>query len=212
MTLRTNLANLVSSLPELKAERDRGPVQNDMYEAIDDWCHLGQRAVAGDTRVNYPARARGELLLLEKLPQNRVGEGDEDREKYASLLNDAEEMIHEIAHIPIPEDGHLGVLRVIREHFAFLFSDHGFTIIDEQPTGMRLSSGTVVLELGWATQSSLSFSSAQSDERCYWIEDKQPGDRTYPIPAQLQLLTSNHGSPSTRIQRPVHSVSYPNRA
>jgi hypothetical protein len=39
----------------------------------------------------------------------------------------------------------------------------------------------------------------------------QVTDRTYPIRAQLQLHTSNRGSPSTLMQRPVRSVSHPNR-
>jgi hypothetical protein len=41
-------------------------------------------------------------------------------------------------------------------------------------------------------------------------DDNQVTDRTYPIPAQQQLHTSN-GSPSTLIQRPVRFVSHPNR-
>ena len=49
-----------------------------------------------------------------------------------------------------------------------------------------------------------------ANEHSALVRDNQVTDRTYPIPAQQQLHTSN-GSPSTLIQRPVRFVSHPNR-
>jgi hypothetical protein len=65
--LEDNLAALESSVSQLKAERNIGPLQNDIYEAIDDLCRLGQRVIAKDMRVDYPRRAQGDLALLQKL-------------------------------------------------------------------------------------------------------------------------------------------------
>ena len=66
MRLAGNLAFLGSAVLELKADRDSGPLRNNVYEEIEDMCILGRRAVARDTRVNYPARAESELMLLQK--------------------------------------------------------------------------------------------------------------------------------------------------
>src|SRR6185437_2314099 len=154
MTLADNLAFLESSVSELKAERNAGPLQNDVYEAVDDLCHLGHRALARDTRVNYPIRAKSELMLFQKLRDCVSVGAEKDRERYQSLLDRAEMLIRQIAELPIPADGHLGVLRAIRSHLDFLFGQYGFTVVDEQPTSMRVTRGAVVLELGWATLSS----------------------------------------------------------
>jgi hypothetical protein len=194
MTLTDNLGILESSLSDLKAERDKSPIQNDLYEAVDYWCSLGQRAVARDTRVNYPARAGGELQLLEKLRDMLHAKHENDWVRYKSLLERAEEFLREIACIPLPTDGHLGVLRFIRSYFDFLFNEYGFTVADEQPTQMRLASGEVTIELGWATQSSLSFTLNKTEARHFWIEDVLYlyGDERYrSIPQAIQLNTES---------------------
>jgi hypothetical protein len=79
MTLEDNLAALESSVSNLKAERNIGPLQNDIYEAIDDLCHLGHRVIAKDTRVNYPRRAQSDLALLQKLRDIVSARAEEDR-------------------------------------------------------------------------------------------------------------------------------------
>jgi len=171
MTLADNLAVLQSSVPRLQAERNKGPLQNDAFEAVDDLCHLGHRAVASDTRINYPARAESDLALFRKLRSILCGKSDKDRDRYQALLDLAVEFLSQIAQIPLPADGHLGVLRVIRSHFGFLFEQYGFTACDEQPTGMSLKSGHVFLELEWATASSLSFALTKDNVRHFWLED-----------------------------------------
>ena len=190
MTLAVNLAFLESAVLELKAERDGGPLQNDVYEEIEDMCILGRRAVARDTRVNYPARAESELMLLQKV-RARVHAGNEnDRERYLTLVDRAEEMVRQIAQVPIPPDGHLGVLRLARSHFDFLFDEYGFTIADQQPTGLVLTRGDVVIEVGCATHSSQSFSIRRGDLGDFWIEDLlylNQDQRSESVPQHLEL-------------------------
>jgi hypothetical protein len=152
MRLAGNLAFLESAVLELKADSDSGPLRNNVYEEIEDMCILGRRAVARDTRVNYPARAESELMLLQNVRASVLAGNENDRERYVALLDHAEEMVRLIARVPIPPDGQLGVLRLTRSHFDFLFDEHGFTIADQQPTGLVLTRGDVVIEVGCATQ------------------------------------------------------------
>jgi hypothetical protein len=190
MTLAGNLAFLESAVLELKADRDSGPLQNDVYEEIEDVCILGRRAVARDTRINYPARAESELMLLQKVRASILTRNENNRERYVNLLNHAEEMIRQIAQIPIPPDGHLGVLRLARSHFDFLFNEFGFTIADQQPTGLVLTRGDVVIEVRCAAQSSLSFSIRRGDLGDFWIEDLlyMNHDRRFEsVPQHLEL-------------------------
>ena len=191
MALVNNFAVLESSLSELKAERQDGPLQNDVYEAVDDLCHLCRRAVAGDTHVNYPARVTSDLALFQQLRDVVNSQPEQQRGRYLVLLDRAEIILREIAQIPLPPDGHLGVLRSIRHHFGFLFSQYGFGLVDEKPTGMRLRSGAVIVELGWATTSSLSFCLSR-DNRNYWVEDLLylAGDGRYQsVPQRIELNT-----------------------
>lgn len=191
MTIADSLAVLESCLPDLKARRTTGPFENDIYEAIDYWCHLGQRALRNDTRVNYPVRAQYESLLLRKLLGTLSARSKQDERQYLPLLERAEEMIRQIEQVPVPPEGHLGVLRTIRNQFAFLFDVYGFKVADEQPSGVRLSSGAVNIEIGWATQSSLSFSLG-GDGRHFWVEDLLflHGDgRWRSVPQSIDLST-----------------------
>ena len=192
MALENDLAVLESSLPELKAERQDGPLQNDVYEAVDDLCHLGHRAVAGDTRVNYPARVESDLALFQRLRDVVNSRFEEKRERYVFLLDRSEAMLREIAQIPLPPDGHLGVLKSIRHHFGFLFRQYGFGVMEEEPTGMRLRSGIVIVDVSWAVSSSLSFCLSR-DDRNYWIEDLLylGGDKRYQsVPQRIELNTA----------------------
>ena len=188
--LEDNLAALESSVSKLKAERNIGPLQNDIYEAIDDLCHLSQRVVAKDMRVDYQRRAQSDLALLQKLRDIVSAGAEEDRKRYLPLLDRAENIGRQIARIPIPADGHLGVLKVIRTRFDFLFDEYGFSTAHEEPIGMRLACGAVVVELGWATQSSLAFSIRRDGLGDFWVEDLLylHGDERYQsIPQAIHL-------------------------
>lgn len=190
MTLADNLAVLEASVSELKADRNQGPLHNDIYEAIDDLCHLGRRAVASDTRVDYPARVESDFVLFRKLHDIVSARPAKDRERYLPLLNCAENLLRQIAQVPIPADGHLGVLRAIRSHFDFLFADYGFTCAQQTPTSMHLVCGAVAIELGWATQSSLSFSLTRDGSGDFWIEDLlylHRNQRCQSVPQAIQL-------------------------
>ena len=192
MTLEENLATLETRLPELKERRNAGPLQNDIYEAVDDCCHLGRRAIENDTRVNYPARAQSEDTNLKTLCAFWVAKDQQELERYQPLLDTAHEMMKQIAEIPPATGGHLGVLKAIRKHFGFLLVQFGYCIADEQPTGVCLTSGRVSLELAWATQSSLSFALARDQAKHFWLEDLLflHGDSRYrTVPTSLDLKT-----------------------
>jgi hypothetical protein len=192
MTLEENLAALEARLPELRDRRNAGPLQNDIYEAVDDCCHLGRRAIENDTRVNYPARAQSENAHLRTLREFWVARDQQELELYQRMLDAAHEMIQQIAEVPLAINGHLGVLKTIRKHFGWLLEQFGFTIADEQPTGVCLASGRVSLELAWATQSSLSFALTRDKANHFWLEDLLflHGDSRYrTVPISLDLKT-----------------------
>lgn len=192
MNLSDNLTVLQSCILELKAERNQGPLQNDLYEAVDDLCHLGERAVTGDTRINYRARAESDLVLFRKLRTICSDRSEKSRERYEAVLDLAMEFLRQVAQIPLPPNGHLGVFRAIRKHFAFLFEQYGFAVNDEQPTGVCLKSGSVSLELKCATASSLSFALTKDNLRHFWLEDLlylHHDQRFESVPFSLDLRT-----------------------
>src|SRR5580765_7444776 len=84
--LREPLLELESQLPELKDRRDSAPIANDIFEAAVYWSQLGRWAFEGNTKVNYPARARGEKELLAKLRETIETKSGEDKVRYSHLL------------------------------------------------------------------------------------------------------------------------------
>jgi hypothetical protein len=191
MTLEENLAALEYRIPELKDCRNAGPLQNDIYEAMDDCCHLGRRAIDNDTRVNYPIRAQSESARLRKVFTFWAAKDQQGLDRYRTLFDTANAMIEQIAGISVAPSGHLGVLDTIQRHFGWVLEQFGFAIEDEQPTGVCLVSGQVRLELGWAAQSSLSFALSR-DTASFWLEDLLflHGDSRYKtVPAALDLRT-----------------------
>ncbi len=54
-------------LQQLEARRNETPLANDCFEAARYWRDLGRWVLEGNTRVNYPERARGEIMLLAQL-------------------------------------------------------------------------------------------------------------------------------------------------
>jgi hypothetical protein len=192
--LQGHLESLERSLPYLQQQRDAGAFANDVYEAVDDWCHLGRRAVENDTRVNYPLRARSEFSLLEKLREILRGRSSEEQQKYGPLFQTAQDMIEQLETVPLPPNGHMGSLKAIREHFGFLGTEYGFEVTDEQPTGIRFSSGAVFLKLEYSKNPSLSclFGPDSKDGKEFGIDDLlfMYGDRRYrELPQSLVLDT-----------------------
>jgi hypothetical protein len=104
----------------------------------------------------------------------------------------AQDVLKVAEAIPLPKDGHLGILKVIRQTFGFLETDYGFTAIAEGPLGMRFSSGTVYLELGFGAAPSLtcSFGQESQPKKNFWVEDLlyMQGDQRYKaLPQELKL-------------------------
>ncbi|MGB6193742.1 MAG: hypothetical protein WBF42_14840, partial [Terracidiphilus sp.] len=163
---------LESYLPLLVDRRTTDPLANDCYEAADDWRHLGQRLLQSDTRVNYRERARGERILLEQLREVLSSKGSDAQQEYGRLIQAGAELIEIAAAVPPLPDGHLGFLRIAREHFEFLCADFGFSIVSEQPTSIRFSSGKVYLELAHSVDLSLScaFGPEPPKSGTFWID------------------------------------------
>lgn len=191
-TLQDQLQLLELSLPNLQQQRNTRAFANDVYEAVDDWCHFARRAVENDTRVNYPRRARSELDLLTKLQEILRAESGEEQQRYGPLFETARGMLKQLEMIPLPLDGHMGTLKAIREHFRFLRTEYGFEITDEQPTGIRFSSGAVFLRLEYSKNPSLScsFGPESKDEKEFGIDDLlfMYGDRRYRELPQFLVL------------------------
>ena len=92
----------------------------------------------------------------------------------------------------MPANGHLGVTKGNPKPLDFLFDQYGFTVADEQSTSMRLTCGAVVVEIAWATQSSLSFSMRRGDLGDFWVDDLLclHGDQRYlSVPQAIHLNT-----------------------
>jgi hypothetical protein len=77
--LQELIIDLESNLPRLIVRRNKEPMANDCYEAADDWVHLGKRALNKDTRVNFPERVKGELILHNQLRDILLSKSQEGR-------------------------------------------------------------------------------------------------------------------------------------
>lgn len=106
----------------------------------------------------------------------------------------AREVLKVAEATPLPKDGHLGVLKVVRQSFGFLDSDYGFTVTSKEPTGVRFSSGAVYIELGYGAAPYLtcSFGQESQPQKHFWVEDLlyMRGDQRYrALPQKLKLET-----------------------
>ncbi len=192
-TLANSVEALEPQIHELRSKRGETPLANDIFEAVDDWRSLAQRAIDGDTRVNFPVRARLELDLLERLWAIVAARPEESAQGYDKILLTWKDLLGQIEAIPVLENGHLDVLRILREAFAFLVTDYGFQVVDEQPMGVRFSSGAVFVQLGCHRSSFLSCSFGCEEGRNFWLEDLLylRGDERYlEIPQILEFKTS----------------------
>jgi hypothetical protein len=191
-SLQENIDKLKSHCAELERRRYSDPLVNDIYEEADDLLGFAEIILSGDTRVGYPARARQERERIRRLEEFWSKKAPQELRRYDPVFEVAEEILNVAEAIPLPKDGHLGVLKVIRQSFRFLETDYGFTVTAEEPTGMRLSSGAVYLELEYATAPSLSCSFGQESQpqKHFWVEDLlyMYGDQMYKaLPQRLKL-------------------------
>lgn len=172
-SLQDNLDRLKSHLAELEPRRSSDPLANDVFEQADDLKNLAEMMLKGDTRADYPARVRQEMESLRKLDEFWSERAPEELRRYGPVFDVAQEILKVAQAIQPLKDGHLAVLRTIRENFGFLQTDYGLAATSEKPTGIRFSSGTVWLELGWGTTPDLScyFGAEWEPQNHFWVED-----------------------------------------
>lgn len=146
-SLKADVMMLEQCLPDLQQHRFESPFANDIFEAVADWRQLGNSLIEGNPRANFPKRAREEYELLHRLQAIVSRRPWADQRRCAPLFEAAERIIR-VAEARLPsKDGYLGFLRVTRQQFGFLQSQHGFDVVDEEPTSIRFASGQVYVEL-----------------------------------------------------------------
>jgi hypothetical protein len=193
-SLKELLSELESQLPELAQRSASDGFAKDVHESVEYWCHLGTYVLQNDTRVNFPVRAEGQLQWLNKLRQALQDRSAEQQELYGPIFATSTELLNVIKAVVPPKDGHLGVLKIIRNHFRFLQTEYNFAITGEEPTGLRFSSGAIYIRLEYAKKSYLScqFGPEPETEHFFGIKDLlflYGDDRYRSIPDDLALDT-----------------------
>ncbi len=194
-TLKANVAKLNEYVSQLEEERQSTPLANDIFEAAWYWRDLGQWVLDKNTKVNYPARAAEERKLLERLREVTSSRTLDERNRYERVFTTAGAVLDAVAEVKPSEDGHLGILRIIRENFGFFETDYGLTVLDRQPTGMKFSSSAVLIELTYAEISNqcCTFGPASKTNEVFWPEDLLflYGDERYRDVQNERLLQSH---------------------
>src|SRR5436305_7425436 len=192
--VRENVDELALHVAGLEQQRFSEPFANDVYEAASYWRDLGKWVLENNTRVNFPARAREELAFMDNLRKLLLKKSPEEQMKYVPVFETAEKVLRAVVTVQPPKDGHHGVLRIIRDQFWFLQTDYDFTITNEEPTGIRFSSGTVYLELEHGKDHTLSctFGPESNPKKSFWIDDIlfMHGDERYRTLAQEFTLNT----------------------
>lgn len=172
-SLEENVAKLDEYVSKLEKERDSTPLANDIFEAAWYWRDLGQWVLDRNTKVNYPARAAEERRLLERLKGMTATRAVDEQRWYESIFTAASAVLNAVAEVTPGKDGHLGILRIIRENFGFLETDYDFAVVDRQPIGMKYSSSTAWIKLEYADRTSLccTFGPVTKANELYWPED-----------------------------------------
>ena len=170
-SLRKTVHELEIHLPELKTLGSADGLLHDLYEAAEYSCQLGRWVLEGNTRVNYADCARGQLKFLSELSRAFRSRSAVVQSRYIPIIEAIDRILRSVEKVHSPKDGHLAVLRIIRERFQFLETDYNFSIVDTQPTGVRFSSGAVYLKLGYGITLGCSFGPAAEPQRIFWIND-----------------------------------------
>jgi len=192
--LQQLITALESYLPELQRQRSSSDFANDLFEAVDDLCHLAHYILKRDTRIDYPVRVRQEQQLWKTLEGTLSKRPAKDQALYGEMFREARQVLRFAETIRIPEGGHLGILRVIRQQFKFVETEYGYRVVHQSPIGVRYSSGAVYLELKWAKRyaSSCWFGPESNSEDSFSIDDLlfMYGDKLYrTLPQDLGLET-----------------------
>ena len=196
LDLQKNLDVLEATLPDLERRRSSNPFANDVYEAAVCWLHLGGWVVEGNTKVNYPTRAKGELKLLSTLRDLLSSKSTDEQRQYGPLFQAAGDILNFVNDVEPPKDGHLGFLRIVREQFGFLQQDYGFSIVDEQPTSIQFTSDKLFVALQYSRDPwmSCSFGSEANEMNSFGVHDLLFlfGDERYrTIPQKLGMGTES---------------------
>lgn len=191
-SLRAVVEELDASLPGFAGRRNADPLANDCYEAAWYWRDLGRWVLEGNTRVNYPERAKGEFMLLAKLREYLAKRPLQEQGEFCRVLDAGEQLLNIVAAVQPPKEGHLGFLRIVREQFGFVESEFGFKVAQEEPTELRFSSGSVYVELSHSVNPwlSCSFGPDVPDAPSFWIHDLLylHGDEHYKtLPERMEL-------------------------
>jgi hypothetical protein len=195
-TLREDVEALAKHITDLERQRHSDPFTNDVYEAAWYWRDLGNWVIENNTRTNFPARVHEEFVLMEKLRGILLSKSSEEQKRYAPVFEAGERILKIAETVKPPKDGHLGILRIIREQFGFVQTDYGFALLKKEPIGGRLSSRAVYLELQWAKKhnSSCSFGPESNPKESFGIDDLlfMYGDQRYrTLPDELGLNTES---------------------
>jgi hypothetical protein len=172
-SLRNDISTLMQHASLLKKQRFESPFANDIFEAVADWVYFGNSLIEEHPRSNFPRLACEEYKLLCQLQAIVSRRSLDDQRRCAPLFEAAERIIRVAeARLP-PKDGYLGFLRVARQQFGFLESEHGFDIVDVEPTSIRFSSGKVYVELDCTDhiESSCSFGPESKPNVNFWLSN-----------------------------------------
>src|SRR5882757_1532578 len=148
--LKETVQLLTTQIADLEQRRQSDTLTNDIYEAACYWRDLGNWVLENNTKVNFPLRAHEELASIADFKNLLINKRPEQQAKFASVLQTGEKILKQVETVHPLKDGHLGVLRAIHKSFAFLRTDYHFSIADEQPIGVKFSSGEVWLQLEYA--------------------------------------------------------------
>jgi hypothetical protein len=172
-TLAENVDLLSEYVAEMERERNSAPLANDIFEAAWYWRDLGRFVIKKNTRVNFPARASEEGVLLNQLEQAVAEKRADVQLRYRPVFDTARDILKVVAATEPPNEGHLGILQTLDEKFAFLQTDYKFVVVAQEPTGRMYSSDAVWLELDCSSISTFSctFGPEPKDGRTFWPED-----------------------------------------
>jgi hypothetical protein len=171
--LQNYINNISSQIADLKNRPLLDAFTDDLYDAVSYWLQLSQWLIEDNTKIDYNARASEELLLLEQLENTLSTLPLNEQRQYYALLALSKQVLSTIAQIQMPPNGHMGVLKIIKDRFFFLQNEYGFTISKCTPLGIKYSSGEVYVDIEFAENSSLccTFGPERNMDQVFWPED-----------------------------------------
>ncbi len=124
---------LAALAAKLRPLREDTPLANDMFEAAADWANFGQMQIEKPEEENWDltGRMQQEEELLASL-EDYYGKQMYGNPDYARVMEIGASLIAACKQRKIHPDGWKGILRILRDTFAFLTSEFG----------MRPGSGT----------------------------------------------------------------------